>query len=79
MAMVRHAVQMELSFIIQREVQSVQPLPEANPITVRLRSLEPLPNHVEHYTAGKRHRPSLNKLNDNHLLLPNSTENSSAS
>ena len=64
--------------IIQREIQSVQPLPEANPITVRLRSLEPQPSHVEHYTAGKRHRPSLNKLKDNPFLLPNSTENSSA-
>ena len=56
----------------------MQPLPEANPITVRLRSLEPQPSHVEHFSAGKRHRPSLNKLKDNHLLLPNSTENSSA-
>ena len=63
---------------IQRVVQSVQAMPETNPINVRLRSLEPQPSHVEHYTAGKRQSPSINMLKDSHLLPPGNVESLSA-
>lgn len=64
--------------VIQREVQSVQEMPEANPINVRRSSLQPQPSHIEHYMSGKRQGPCLNMLKDGHLLPPNNTESSSA-
>ena len=64
--------------VIQCEVQSVYAMPEANPINVRLRSLEPQPSHVEHYTAGKSQSPCIYMLEDSHLLPPDNVESLSA-
>ena len=64
--------------VIQREVQSVQVMPDANPINVRRRSLAPQPSNVEHYTAGKRQSPSLKMMKDSQLIPPDNTPSSSA-
>ena len=64
--------------VIQREVQSVQVMPDANPINVRRRSLAPQPSNVEYYTAGKRQSPSLKMMKDSQLIPPDNTPSSSA-
>ena len=64
--------------VIQREVQSVQATPEANPTNVRLRSLEPQPSHVEHYMSGTRQGPSIDLLKDRHLLPPSRADSLTA-